>query len=161
MRTISALLWTACLTLARAEFIKMPKSDGAAHGNIYLPLTNFSNSIIEEARQNVTNQIEQAIAAGDSKYGPITDDTSFSATVFSLKTGEAIFGYHYEAPKLGKESYTKGKLSDSTIYRTGSIGKLLTMYTWLVDLGDWMYYDPITKFVVCIHFILLRFDMRS
>ena len=120
----------------------------AVLGNIYLPMSDFSSNIFDDARQDLTRLIEDAIANGDSDYGPMFNDTAFSASVFSLKTGEVIFDYHYEAPVLGKESYTKGTLSDDTIYRTGSLGKLMTVYVWLVDLGSANWQDPITNYIV-------------
>lgn len=130
-----------------ATTIKMPNTDMAALGNIYLPVSEYTSRIFDAARQNLTNLIEDAIATGDSKYGPMFNNTAFSASVFSLVTGEPIFEYHYEAPILGKGSYTKGKLSEDTIYRTGSLGKLLLVYTWLANLGDSAWSDPITKYI--------------
>ncbi|KAK5172114.1 uncharacterized protein LTR77_003752 [Saxophila tyrrhenica] len=135
------------ISLSTAAFLKMPRTDMAALGNIYLPVTDFSSKIFDEARQTLTSQIDKALAAGDSEYGPLFNNTAFSASVFSLKTGKSIFEYHYEAPTLGKGSYTKGKLTEDTIYRTGSLGKLLLIYTWLVNLGESAYLDPITKYI--------------
>lgn len=93
----------------------------------------------------------QVIQTGNNTYGAFDNQgTSFSASVFSLVSDEPLFEFHFEAPTL-EGSYTKGKLTEDTIYRTGSLGKLLTIYTWLVDIGDSIYMDPITKYVVSIY----------
>jgi hypothetical protein len=148
MHSLFTLAMLSHLPLSMAATVKMPNTDMAVLGNIYLPVSDYSNSIFDNARQTLTNLIEDAIATGKSKYGPMFNNTAFSASVFSLKTGEPIFEYNFEAPELPKSSYTKGRLSENTIYRTGSLGKLLTIYTWLANLGDSMYMDPITKYIV-------------
>lgn len=127
-----------------------PKIDLALLGPIYAPATNNSLQPWIEAAKQATDAINDIIATGNSTYGPLDNQgTSFSASVFSLTSDEPLFEFHFEAPTLNG-SYTKGKLSENTIYRTGSLGKLLTVYTWLVDIGDSVYLDPITKYVVSV-----------
>lgn len=54
--------------------------------------------------------------------------TPFFMSVFDLTSEKPPFKYHFEPPQL-KGSYMKGKLGYDTIYETGTLGKLLTMYT--------------------------------
>lgn len=124
------------------------KIDLAALGPVYQPAANHSYQAFATAKQQATDAINQLIATGNNTYGAFDNQgTSFSASVFDLTSNEYLFEFHFEAPGLNG-SYTKGKLSENTIYRTGSLGKLLTIYNWLVDIGDEVYLDPITKYVV-------------
>ena len=125
-----------------------PKIDLALLGPIYQPATTNSLQAWTDAAQQATDAINQILATGNSTYGALDNQgTSFSASVFSLTSDEPLFEFHFEAPTLNG-SYTKGKLTENTIYRTGSLGKLLVIYTWLIDIGEGVYLDPITKYVV-------------
>jgi hypothetical protein len=124
------------------------KSDQSLLGPVYLPATNGSSHFFREAKRQAYDEIQTAIKTGHSKYGKIdNEETSFSVQVFSTLNNETLFDFHFEAPKLNG-SYTKGKLSDQTVYRTGSLGKLMAVYAILVDIGDHVFLDPVTKYVV-------------
>ncbi|KAL6252772.1 hypothetical protein RBB50_000491 [Rhinocladiella similis] len=143
--TTNTLLWTGFVLGACAQFNQ--KIDLAALGPVYQPAANHSYQAFATAKQQATDAINQLIATGNNTYGAFDNQgTSFSASVFDLTSNEYLFEFHFEAPGLNG-SYTKGKLSENTIYRTGSLGKLLTIYNWLVDIGDEVYLDPITKYV--------------
>lgn len=141
------VLSTLALTVYASSPVS-PLADEPLTGPAYLPPANGSFSVFDDARAKAKAWIDQAVATGESEYGAIdTQETSFSVSVFSTHSNETLFTYHYEAPLLNG-SYTRGKLTDDTIYRTGSIGKLLSIYQFLVDVGDNVYYDPITKYIV-------------
>ena len=147
--TAKSPLGLLCLSLplTMAALVPFPKTDLSLLGRIYRGLPDFNSTRFDDARDQLTKFIEAGIATGETEYGKTANDTAFSMSIFSLKTGESIFEYHYEAPALSPESYTKGKLTEDTIYRTGSLGKAMTIYTWLVGLGDAAYSDPITKYI--------------
>ena len=128
--------------------VAFAKIDLTVLGPSYQPPKGFDFQAFDDAKSQATTALNQIIATGNSTYGPLdTQGTSFSASVFSLSSNEPLYEFHFEAPGLAG-SYTKGKLSENTIYRTGSLGKLLTTYTWLVDIGDDIFLDPITKYIV-------------
>ncbi|KIW11614.1 hypothetical protein PV08_10916 [Exophiala spinifera] len=144
-RTTNILLSTGFVLGALSQTNQ--KIDLAALGPIYQPAANHSYQAFATARRQATDAINELIATGNNTYGVFDNQgTSFSASVFDLTSDEYLFEFHFEAPGLNG-SYTKGKLSENTIYRTGSLGKLLTIYNWLVDIGDGVYLDPITKYV--------------
>ena len=139
-----------CTSFALSAFAPgvFAKLDLSVLGSIYQSAANHSFQAFEDAKAQATNAFNQIIATGNSTYGPLDNQgTSFSVSVFTLTSDEPLYEFHFEAPGLNG-SYTKGKLTENTIYRTGSLGKLLTMYIWLVDIGDSIFTDPITKYVV-------------
>ena len=126
----------------------LAKIDLSVLGPVYQPATSHSFQAFDDAKAQATEALNQIIATGNSTYGPLDNQgTSFSASVFDLTSNEPLFEFHFEAPTL-TGSYTKGNLTENTIYRTGSLGKLLTVYAWLVDIGDDVFTHPITKYVV-------------
>jgi hypothetical protein len=129
-----------------AAVVPMPNTEMTLLGRIYQPLTDFS--VLDATKEQLTKAIDDGLAAQKSQYGTMYNDTAFSASIFSLQTGESLWQYHYEAPALPEESFTKGKITEDSIYRIGSITKATTMYTWLVGLGESTFYDPITKYIV-------------
>lgn len=121
-------------------------------GPIYVPSSNSSSQGFLNAASEAYAAITEAINTGISEYGALDNlTTSFSVAVFSATTNDTLFEYHFEAPKLAG-SYTKGRLTESTIYRSGSLGKLLFMYNFLVDIGDGVFLDPVTKYIVSFTF---------
>lgn len=117
-------------------------------GPVYQATTNSTWPQYANAVSQAHDALHQAIATGASAYGAIDNQsTSFSIAVFSATDNSTILDFHFEAPQLNG-SYTAGELTDNTIYRTGSIGKLLTIYALLVDIGDSVFLDPITRYVV-------------
>jgi hypothetical protein len=115
-------------------------------GPIYLP--DSSSQALSSANSESYDAITEAIKAGASEYGPVDNQTtSFSIAVFSAATNETLFEYNFEAPQLNG-SLTKEKLTENTIYRTGSLGKLFVMFLFLADIGDSVFLDSVTKYLV-------------
>jgi hypothetical protein len=134
------------------SFIHLPETDLSLLGPIYLPVNNFSSSAFQDAAKTVKSAIDDALATGNSTFSPFDNvTTSFAASVYDLNTGESIWDYYWAGPEL-KGSLSKGALTEDTIFRSGSLGKLFTVYTWLVDIGDDVWFDPITKYIVSISY---------
>ncbi|KAK5050904.1 hypothetical protein LTR84_003463 [Exophiala bonariae] len=146
MKELWKFIW-ALIAVATIIAAQAPKIDLALLGPIYQPAANSSFKAFDDARAQATEAIKQIISSGNSTYGPFDQDTtSFSVSVFSKNDDALLFEFHYEASELNG-SYTKGSLTENTIYRTGSLGKLMTVYTWLVNIGDSVFSDPITKYI--------------
>lgn len=121
-------------------------------GPIYVTAGNTKSQAFLDASSGSLAAILDGIKTGLTEYGPIDNQTtSFSVAVFSATTNDTLFEYHFEAPQL-KGSLSKGKLTDDTIYRTGSMGKLFVMFAFLVDIGDSVFLDPVTKYIVSLCF---------
>ncbi|KAH8691668.1 beta-lactamase/transpeptidase-like protein [Talaromyces proteolyticus] len=114
-------LLSALATSANAAF-SFPKTYLALLGPVYQAQLNPSANAFVNAEAQARKAVQQAVSTGNTSYGVLdTTDTSFSASVFIL--------------------------TEETIYRTGSMAKLLTMYIWMVDIGDDVFNDPITKYI--------------
>ncbi|CRG87024.1 putative membrane protein C663,14c [Talaromyces islandicus] len=131
---------------ANAAF-SLPKTDLALLGPVYEAQLDPSANAFAKAATQASEAVQEALTTANTSYGLLdTKGTSFSASVFIVGSDKPLFEYHFEAPELNG-SYTKGNLTEDTVYRTGSLAKLFTMYVWMVDIGDTVFNDPITKYV--------------
>ena len=71
-------------------------------------------------------------------------NTSFHLSVFSAN--QVLFEYNHLYPGMN-DSLTSGVLNRHTIFRIGSVSKLLTVYALLAATGTSYLDDPVTKWV--------------
>lgn len=110
--------------------------------------TRLSNSrAVESAKQAIAVAIEESLLNA-TKYGQLDpNSTSFSLEIYSLHEPDSVFTYHYSAPDLAEPSEGVSVVDSNTIYRIGSISKLLTVYLYLIEAGDVSFNQPVTNFV--------------
>ncbi|KAJ4250895.1 hypothetical protein NW762_011545 [Fusarium torreyae] len=71
-------------------------------------------------------------------------NTTFYIQVFSAS--DTLFRYGYVPPAM-KSFLTSGTLDENTVFRIGSVSKLLNVYTLLAEVGMKHMNDPVTKWV--------------
>jgi len=104
-----------------------------------------------QAARNATAALQKAIEKtlkdGSNEFGKVdSDNFSVSVSVFSAHEDVPLFEFSH----IGKNvtsSLDQEKSDTNTIYRIGSVSKLLVVYTLLVALGDEGLDDPITKYI--------------
>lgn len=98
---------------------------------------------IADAIQNISAIIDAVL-----KFGITSDnDTSFSVDVYSLHDEGSLYTHHFSASNLRNASEGVTSIDSNTIYRIGSISKVFTVYTYLANVGDVSWNEPITKYV--------------
>ncbi|KAK3309353.1 beta-lactamase/transpeptidase-like protein [Chaetomium strumarium] len=130
------------------------------------PFTFNTSSAMQSAIANLTATLT---AWDQSNASAIRSDiTSYSIEVFSTsKEQPLIFSWHHTAPSLlappsppppttnssnnNSNSTARrvgvSQVDTNTVYRLGSLTKVFTVYTWLVQDGDSKWNDPITRYV--------------
>ncbi len=94
-------------------------------------LDPISSGVFAAAKASFNDEITKALASGQLDNG-----TAFSIQVFSRNSDKLLFDYHH-GPSVGPD----------TLYRIGSISKVMTVYTTLAELGDKYWTEPVTKYV--------------
>ena len=94
--------------------------------------------------QAATRSIERALLS-EPTYG--LNETSLSIGMFSTSEEDLIYQYHHTDALLANSSQGTRKINADSIYRIGSISKLLTMYMFLIHDGDKHFNDPIADHV--------------
>jgi CubicO group peptidase (beta-lactamase class C family) len=74
-------------------------------------------------------------------------NTTASGALDSLYETDPLFTYHFVASALAQPNEGGATPGSNTIYRIGSIPKLLTMYIYLISAGSASRNDPVTDYV--------------
>lgn len=108
------------------------------------PTNLRDDTSIIAAAQNLTRQIEGLLAASSNL---LDTATSFSVQLFAAESGQPLFDYHYTGPSVAGSTDGAQNITEHSIYRVGSIGKLYTIYSFLSEAGEDYFSRPITDFV--------------
>ncbi|KAH6853109.1 beta-lactamase/transpeptidase-like protein [Chaetomium sp. MPI-CAGE-AT-0009] len=118
-------------------------------GPVYEKPFNFkTSSAIQAAIANLT----ATFTAWDQNNSSAirSNTTSYSIEVFSTSEEDPIiFSWHHTAASLAAATNTSGvkAAGPDAVYRLGSLTKVFTVYTWLVQDGDVKWNEPITKYI--------------
>ncbi|KAM0347655.1 hypothetical protein ACHAPU_004668 [Fusarium lateritium] len=141
MRPQSYLAYMALLTTATANIIA--SDDAPLIGPSFLPNFDISKSVsINKVKDLFPSLIEKAF-----KFNVLNKtDLIFSVDVFSAATNDSLYSYYHVGEKY-KDTLTKGKLGEDTIFRTGSVTKMFTVYAIIAKAGIRVLSDPVTTFL--------------
>jgi Beta-lactamase len=117
-------------------------------GPVFPAPSNPSNSRAIKAATKSANNAIQAALLNATAYGQLDpNSTSFSIDVYSTHENGSIFTYHYSAPALAHPTEGVARVDSNTIYRIGSVLKLLTVYTYLIAAGGVSFNEPVTNYI--------------
>lgn len=139
MRFIIASLAAAAIQVASAA---SQKRICPIKGQQYPTPTNLAS---EKRFQDAVAKIEDTITANLTK-APF-NETTFSIGMFSGNDHELLRQYHHTDPTVANSTIGTTKVDSNSIYRIGSISKILTLYMWLINDGDKRFNDPISDFI--------------
>ncbi|KAI0191898.1 beta-lactamase/transpeptidase-like protein [Astrocystis sublimbata] len=89
----------------------------------------------------LSRYIDRGNGTGSQRY-------SYSVEVFSANEPESIYSHYWTAPNLATMNTTGTKKIDGdTVYRTGSLTKIFTILTFLAEVGDASWNEPIGNFI--------------
>ena len=109
-------------------------------GPVFSPPMRLDSSALQNAFQNLTEILNQAIAVGNSTHGPVDNNTSYAVQFFSSYGAEPAFEWYFTPPSIRNGSFGTKNVDGNSIFRIGSITKLFTAYALLAELGD-TYWD--------------------
>lgn len=99
---------------------------------------------------NLSTSLIQAIHQGHSSYGDFTaNSSSISITALSTQDDQdsPFFDFHFSSPLLNHSAGSTEDVTNTSLYRIGSVSKLFTVYTLLVNYGWEHWDDSITKYL--------------
>jgi len=67
--------------------------------------------------------------------------------MFSIHEDAPLFTQQYSAPVLATAQYGVKNVTADTTFRIGSATKLMAMYTFIIQAGDHVLNDPVTKYI--------------
>lgn len=108
------------------------------------PYNLEGHPIWKAAIQNITNVFQ---FIDDTNITGV-DLFSYSLQIFSTNPGSPIvWERHRTAKDLPKNTTGVKKVDGDTVYRLGSVSKVLTVLTFLAEAGDVYWNTPVTKFI--------------
>lgn len=118
-------------------------------GPVFSPPKSLSSSnTLQAAIANLAHLLQQTISTSKTSYGPFDSaNTSYSVEIFSTHESTPLFTSHFTAPALATAQYGVKSVDSNTVFRIGSLTKLFTIHTFLIEAGDVKFNDPITKYV--------------
>ncbi|KAI1458684.1 beta-lactamase/transpeptidase-like protein [Annulohypoxylon moriforme] len=73
---------------------------------------------------------------------------SYSVEIFSADDEEPLWSHYWTAPNLkGLNSTGVAEVDGDTVYRLGSVTKIITMLTFLAEAGDSLWNEPIANYI--------------
>lgn len=142
---VSILLWVASV---RSQDVQL--SNCGLLGPVYPPPPSIADTkAIHEAKDSFKNLMDEALGKGSTPWGPVDAvNSSISFAVFSTQSAQLLSEYHHLGSGPGVKAHLTGdKLDGNTVYRLGSVTKLLSVYTFLAKLGPQYWSEPITNYV--------------
>lgn len=119
---------------------------------IAAPTCPLEGTVFPKPLQLATSEaIKAAVSSLTDTFSGITNGAqnySFALEVFSAHDPEPLFSVLHTAPNLATLNTAGVKVVDeNTVFRLGSLTKIYTIYTFLINAGDKIWNEPITKFV--------------
>jgi CubicO group peptidase (beta-lactamase class C family) len=127
-------------------FVSVP----AAHSAKFCPL--LGPAFPSPLRLTSNDRFQAATASFDAalnnklKAEPF-NTTTFSIGMFSTSEPGLVYERHYTDPSVADGDVGTKKADADSVYRIGSISKLLTVYLFLIHVGDQRFSDPVTKYI--------------
>ncbi|KAI8956896.1 beta-lactamase/transpeptidase-like protein [Daldinia sp. FL1419] len=108
-----------------------------------------TNLLAQPGVQKAAKSLDSVFAEYiDSSNKTGSDRFSYSVEVFSADDDEPLWSHHWTATNLKTLNSTGVKNVDgNTVYRLGSVTKIFTILTFLAEVGDAMWNEPITKYI--------------
>ena len=138
------------LLTARVKCQATQLTDCGLLGPVYpLPTKLTDTHAIRDAQSTFSRLMGDALRNGTTAWGPVDAvNTTISIGVFSTQSDKLLAKYQYtgSSPEI-KQRLTGSELDTNTLYRLGSVTKMLTVYTILAKLGSRYWSEPVTRFI--------------
>lgn len=119
-------------------------------GSVYQPPSGLLTSPeMGAVTTNLSNSLMDIIQHGNSSFGRFSANSSaVSITALSTEDGDSpFFDFQFSSPFLNRSAGSTATVNKTSMYRIGSISKLFTVYTLLVNYG-WEHWDEaITEYL--------------
>ncbi|KAJ9658756.1 hypothetical protein H2198_003502 [Neophaeococcomyces mojaviensis] len=106
-----------------------------------------NTTAIKTAIKAFQQTINTALTNASSPLALDPKGTTFSFEAWSIHEQDPLYTYHYDAIDLSNPAQGAKKVQSDTVYRLGSLSKLLTVYTFLATAGEKYWTQPITNFI--------------
>jgi CubicO group peptidase (beta-lactamase class C family) len=118
-------------------------------GPVFPAPTGLSDcNIVQDAFTVLQAALDNATASGMTPVGSwASTNNSFSIGIFSTTSDEELFSYQWSSETLQKAEQGVTEVTKDSVYRVGSLSKLITAYLFMINAGPQYWDKPITKYI--------------
>lgn len=118
-------------------------------GPVYLPPQGLQSiETLSSTLSDLSSQLKTTLAHGSSIFGNFTGNgNSVSVSIVSTSQEKALFTFQSTSKALNVSAGGTTNVTGNSIFRIGSISKLLTVYAFLLNDGFTFWDRPITDYV--------------
>lgn len=107
---------------------------------------------VQKAIADLTSELDLGVQTSNTSHGPIyPNTTSFSIVLFDTSNESDedpfFFQYHHTAPTLNDAETGVREVDADSIYRIGGLTEVFTIWTFLAEVGDGHWNEPITQWI--------------
>ncbi|KAJ8122621.1 hypothetical protein ONZ43_g1230 [Nemania bipapillata] len=124
------------LALATKVVATSPNPCALAGPGFPSPSRLSNSSLLDEAIMKFGRSLD------DAQSGLQANDTAWAVALFSSKENRTLYEHYYTPPIAGVP-----KVDSNSIFRIGSVSKVFSVWSFLIEVGDEHFNDPITKYV--------------
>ena len=107
------------------------------------PSELHSSVAFQDALQEIQSAIDKALVTGNTTYGPVNPNDTYSVQIFSTASEEPLLDYHRRGPAvLGNRT-----VDGDSVYRIASTSKLIAVYLLLLEAGQTIFSEKVTKYL--------------
>ncbi|KAK7710790.1 hypothetical protein SLS64_005695 [Diaporthe eres] len=108
-----------------------------------VPSELHSSATFQETLKLLESKIDGALASGNTTHGPVNPNDTYSIQIFSTKSEKPLLDYHRRGPAvLGNRT-----IDGDSVYRIASASKLITVYLLLLEAGEGIFSEKVTKYL--------------
>jgi hypothetical protein len=107
-----------------------------------------SSNSLKSALSALNDTLNAALGPEGSEYGILDNQsTTFIVDIYSIHSSESLYTFTFNAPDFSNASVGVSEVDEDTVFRLGSMSKMISVWNFLIAAGDRSLNDPITKYV--------------
>jgi CubicO group peptidase (beta-lactamase class C family) len=129
-------------------FLQAPLAAAAGYcpplGPVFPPPQSLSNAVaFKSDLDKLQATLQNALISGNTSYGPVSPNDTYSIQVFSAKDARPLLDFNYRGTGVENSKEVNG----DSIFSIGSTTKLITVYLLLLEAGYGVLGEPVTNYL--------------
>jgi hypothetical protein len=109
-------------------------------------LTDSSN--LKSALSALEDALNSAVGPEGSENGTLDNQSrTFIVDIYTVHSPESLYTFTFNAPDFSNASAGISKVNEETVFRMGSMSKMLSVWNSLIAAGNGPWNNPVTRFV--------------
>lgn len=134
--------------LCQCTAARKPTSACPILGSVFpAPESLRKNAIFRRATRMLDKELDALTWSNDTAFEAAKINDSFSIGIFNTEDDHLLHEYHFTGESVASGAQGVRKVDANSVYRIGSVSKLLTAYVFLISEGDSHWNQPITRYI--------------